>query len=174
MVLACIELRSAASPAALMSLAKLVRSGLWEAAVTAGSMLMPWKLPMPVAGTMPQSDPNRAVSAIAWCAMAWWDRLTEAAGAAEGALLPQAAALSARTPLMTPPVMAPGPAVFLVLLVRMVSPVVRVDVRSGCGPGPAGWPGPGGSGDGAKPRPPRAHVNAHIRYSPPAQTRIGS
>src|SRR5215471_21375110 len=84
-VTACMVLRSAVSPAVLMSLARVVSSGLCEAAVATGSMLIPWKLPMPVAGTIPQSDPNRAVSAMAWWAMAWWEGL--AAGAAAGALL---------------------------------------------------------------------------------------
>src|SRR5258708_15553003 len=92
-VMACIELRSAVSPAVLTSPAKVVSSGLCEAAVTTGSMAMPWKLPMPVAGTIPQSDPNRADSAMGGGgAMAWWGGL--AACAEEGVLLPQAAAVS--------------------------------------------------------------------------------
>src|SRR5258708_8362437 len=70
-VMACIVLRSGVSPAVLMSAASLVSSGLWEAAVTTGSMLMAWKLPMPVAGTLPHSDPNCADSVIGgWAALA--------------------------------------------------------------------------------------------------------
>ena len=57
-VMGCIVLSPAVSPAVLRSLARVVSSGLWDAAVTTGSMDMPWRLPMPVAGIMPQSDPN--------------------------------------------------------------------------------------------------------------------
>jgi hypothetical protein len=89
--------------------------------VTTGSMLMPWKLPMPVAGTIPQSDPNRADSVMGWWeAMASWERL--AAGAEEGVLLPQAAAVSA-TPAMMPPTTVAGLPVLLVRLGCMSSPV---------------------------------------------------
>src|SRR6266516_3799581 len=70
MVMAYIVLRSAVSPAVLASAARVVSSGLWAAAVAAGSMAMAWRLPMPVAGTMPQSDPNTAVPA-----MAWWEAI---------------------------------------------------------------------------------------------------
>ncbi len=137
-VMACIELRSAVSPAVLTSPAKVVSSGLCEAAVTTGSMLMAWKLPMPVAGTIPQSEPNCADSVMGWWeAMAWWEGL--AAGAAEGVLLPQAAAVSARAPVMTPTAMA-GLLAGLVGLVRMVSPVLAVmgagGATHGRGPGP--------------------------------------
>jgi hypothetical protein len=80
---------------------------------------------MPVAGTIPQSDPNRAVSAMGWCdAMAWWEWLAEAAGGAEGVLL-QAAAVRATTPvMMTVPVMADPAVLLLVRLIRMDSPVL--------------------------------------------------
>jgi hypothetical protein len=87
-------------------------------------MLMLWKLPMPAAGTIPQSDPNRAVSAMGWCdAMARWEWLAEVAGAAEG-VLPQAAAVKARRPVMVPPVMADLAVLLLVRLIRMDSPAL--------------------------------------------------
>src|SRR6516165_4947710 len=138
-VTACIELSPAVSPAVLMSLARVVSSGLCEAAVTTGSMLMPWKLPMPVAGTIPQSDPNRADSAMAWWAIAWCDELAPEAAGAEDALLPQAAAVSATTLVMMPPTMVTGLPVLLVGLVRMVSPVLQVELHTS-----GGWPGSAG------------------------------
>ncbi len=63
-VSACIELRSPPSPAIFTSEANVVSSGLCAAAVRTGSMLMAWKLPIPVLGTIPQSDPNTAGSVM--------------------------------------------------------------------------------------------------------------
>src|SRR5438034_4591534 len=97
MVLA--ELRVPASPAFVISAASVVISGLWLAAVTTGSMAIPCMLPMPAAGIMPQSVPTVAAGSIidAEGDAAWW----EAAGAAAGDELPQAAAAVARTPAST-------------------------------------------------------------------------
>ena len=61
----CIELRSLTRPATLMSAANEVSSGLCDAAVTTGSTAIPWKLPIPVAGTHPESGPNLADSVMA-------------------------------------------------------------------------------------------------------------
>src|SRR5262249_36546032 len=99
----CIELRSLTRPAALTLAANEVSSGLCDAAVTTGSMAMPWKLPIPVAGTMPQSGPNLADSVMG-CegeAMAWWG--ADAPAGADGVpLLPHPAAASARTAAPAP------------------------------------------------------------------------
>src|SRR6266702_4629329 len=104
-VKACMVLRSPVSPAALTSAAKDVSSGLCVAAVTTGSMAMLWKLPMPVAGTIPQSAPNLAAMAAECEGMAWW-----VAPAPDGAwelLEPQPAAASASVAVITAPVRAP-------------------------------------------------------------------
>ena len=55
------------SPALCTSAARVVISGLWLAAVTTGSVIMPCMLPIPAAGIMPQSVPTvPAVAAWAW------------------------------------------------------------------------------------------------------------
>ena len=64
-------------------------------------MLMPCRLPMPVAGIMPQSDPN-AADAAAECDATGWLELAPAAEGAAGVELPQAAAVSVRAPASAP------------------------------------------------------------------------
>src|SRR5438128_2649691 len=98
-------LRSELSPALVASAANVDSSGLCEAPVTTGSMLMPCRLPIPVAGTMPQSAPNTAGWAIGeWDAIGWCDAEGLAAPCADEPVLePQAEAASATTPAITPP-----------------------------------------------------------------------
>src|SRR5215472_101003 len=68
-----------------------------------------------------------------------WEGL--AAGAAEGVLLPQAAAVSARAPAMTAPTRVAGLPAGLVRLVRMASPVLVSTGAGGSSPGPVGHRG---------------------------------
>src|SRR5215472_13031715 len=98
-VMARIELSSVVSLAVAASPANVVSSGLCAAAVTAGSILMPCKLPMPDAGIMPQSDPNTAASAIGWCGVMW--SCDELAPVPDDPML-QAVAVSATTVVMMP------------------------------------------------------------------------
>src|SRR5207245_4085304 len=56
-VMLLIESSVLVSPALLTSAASVVVSGLWLAAVTPGSVIMPCMLPIPGAGIMPQSVP---------------------------------------------------------------------------------------------------------------------
>src|SRR5215831_12215836 len=111
-VTARMESSSPVSPAALTSAANEVSSGLWAAAVTTGSVLMPWKLPMPAAGTIPHSGPNAAGSAMACegevtgCEAA---APPDAAGGGEDAAeLPHAAAASMSTAAATPAAAVPA------------------------------------------------------------------
>jgi hypothetical protein len=78
---------------------------------------------MPVAGIMPQSDPNVADAAAECDAVGWWLELAPAAGAAAlGDELPQAAAVSVRAPASVPVTMAPFLRLPLLLSVRMGPP----------------------------------------------------
>lgn len=64
-VMLLIELSDEVSPAVFTSAASVVSSGLCEAAVTTGSVIIPCRLPMPLAGTMTQSGPKVAEAAAA-------------------------------------------------------------------------------------------------------------
>src|SRR5260370_19168560 len=110
-------LRVPASPALRISAARVVISGLWLAAVTTGSVIMPCMLPIPAAGIMPQSVPT--VPAVAagsvLDAEGWADLAGEAAGAAaEVPELPQAAAVSASAPTVA--AMASTPVLLVLFL----------------------------------------------------------
>src|SRR6516162_3690551 len=158
-VKACMELRLPVSPAILTSAAKDVSSGLCLAAVTTGAMLMPWKLPIPVAGTIPQSDPNLGVPAMGGgCGgIGWW---VAAEPAAVELVEPQPAAASASTPAAAAPVSAAVRRDASTALIRTVSPPRRAPA------GPAGRPA-------ARPGPGACRAVPHTRYSAPAGPLIG-
>src|SRR3982075_210680 len=102
-------LRVPVRPAFCTSLARVVSSGLWRAAVATGSLAMPCVLPIPAAGIMPQSVPMAADDSVidGDGEAAWWEG-AGAAGAAAGAELPQAAAVTATTPATAPAARRPA------------------------------------------------------------------